>query len=45
MTIEVIQPLLQGLTLAVLLWVGRSIIRVSETVAVHDWRIKALEDK
>lgn len=35
----------QALTLAAIIWTGSSIVKVSEAVAIHDWRINALEQK
>lgn len=40
---EFVQPVLNGLTIAGLLWAARALLRVSEIVAVHEWRLKTLE--
>ena len=43
MNAQTITNFLQTLTVAAILWVGSSIIKVSETVTVHEWRINTLE--
>lgn len=43
MNAQTITNFLQTLTVAAILWTGSSIIKVSETVTVHEWRIAALE--
>lgn len=40
-----ISTIFQALTLAAILWTGSSIVKVTETVAIHEWRIDVLEKK
>lgn len=34
---------LQALTIAAVLWTGTSIVDVTKTVAIHEWRIAKIE--
>lgn len=34
---------LQALTIAAILWTGTSIVDVTKTVAIHEWRITKIE--
>jgi hypothetical protein len=43
MTAQNIGNMLQALTIAAVLWTGSSIIKVTETVALHEWRITKIE--
>ena len=35
--------ILQALTIAAVLWTGTSIVEVTKTVAIHEWRIAKIE--
>lgn len=43
MNAQTLTNFLQTLTVAAILWTGSSIIKVSEIVTVHEWRINNLE--
>jgi hypothetical protein len=35
--------ILQALTIAAVLWTGTSIVDVTKTVAIHEWRLAKIE--
>ncbi len=43
MNAQTLANFLQTLTVVAVVWTGSNIIKVSETVTVHEWRIAALE--
>lgn len=43
MTAANIGNILQSLTIIAVLWTGSSIVDVTKTVAIHEWRITKIE--
>jgi hypothetical protein len=43
MNAQNIGNILQGLTIAAVLWTGSSIVDVSKNLAIHEWRITKIE--
>lgn len=43
MTAQNISNTLQAVTIAAILWTGTSIVDVTKTVAIHEWRITKIE--